>query len=574
MQMEMCFDSEMQPHWFPALLEELKAAEAATPKPTVQLTESEKQIAYYRNIAEYIQGMAEEQEEHIHFLVDELTKAKEENAKKDADIEQLKMTIAKQQREIFGASSEHGSRLGDQPEVTQPEPATLDDCAPSEMPIILDVPQRVAVERRKPSRKPFPSHFPRERVVVPSLSFCECCGGTHLKKLGEDITETLEVIPETYKVIQTVREKFSCRDCEKIGQPPAPFHAIPRGRVGPKLLAKILFDKYGQHQPLNRLADRFAQQGVHLSVSTLADLVGASRKALRPLFELIEAHTLAGERIHGDDTTVPVLAKGKTKTGRFWTYVRDDKPFNGPAPPSAVFYYSPDRKGEHPQAHLATYGGILQADAYGGYGQLYGDGRISEAGCWAHARRKFFELADMRIAKDLAHIQPMAAAAVRRIDVVMAVDREINGSTAHQRQSLRQKHSAQLVAGLATWMEEERKKLSRHSPTAKAMDYMLKRWPSFVRFLDDGRICMTNNAAERSVRGMAIGRKSWMFAGSDRGGERAADIYSLIVTAKMNGIDPQAWLADVLARIAGHPAKRLDELLPWNWKAVRESAAH
>lgn len=365
-----------------------------------------------------------------------------------------------------------------------------------------------------------------------------------------------------------MREKFSCRDCEAIGQPPAPFHAIPRGRIGPQLLAKILHEKYGQHQPLNRMSDRFAQQGLDLSTSTLADMVGASCNALKPLFELIEAHILAGERIHGDDTTVPVLAKGKTKTGRFWTYVRDDKPFYGPAPPAAVFYYSPDRKGEHPQAHLATYEGILQADAYSGYGQLYSEGRIIQAGCWAHARRKFFELKDIPVAKDLAYIQPIAASAVRRIDAMMAVDRSINGSTAENRQTLRQEHSARLVVGFGTWMNGERQKLSRHSPAAKAMDYMLKRWPSFIRFLDDGRICMTNNAAERAIRGIAIGRNSWMFAGSDRGGDRAAMIYSLIVTAKLNGVDPQAWLADVLARIAGHPAKRLDELLPWNWKAA------
>lgn len=552
-------------------MEQLKAAEVAMPKSAaVELSETEKKVAYYRNVAEYVQDLAEGLEADVYSLAGELDKAKQENARKDAVIDELRITVAKQRREIFGTSSEHGSRLQDEPALPleQLEQAIPDDNVSTEAPIILDLPERAAIERKKPSRKPFPAHLPRERVVVPSLSFCECCGGTHLKKLGEDITETLEVIPETYKVIQTVREKFSCRDSEAIGQPPAPFHAIPRGRIGPQLLAKILHEKYGQHQPLNRMSDRFAQQGVDLSTSTLADMVGASCNALKPLFELLEAHILAGERLHGDDTTVPVLAKGKTKTGRFWTYVRDDKPFHGPAPPAAVFYYSPDRKGEHPQAHLATYEGILQADAYSGYGHLYSEGRIIEAGCWAHARRKFFELKDIPVAKDLAYIQPIAASAVRRIDAMMAVDRSINGSTAENRQTLRQEHSAGLVVGFGTWMHGERQKLSRHSPAAKAMDYMLKRWPSFIRFLDDGRICMTNNAAERAIRGIALGRNSWMFAGSDRGADRAAMIYSLIVTAKLNGVDPQAWLADVLARIAGHTAKRLDELLPWNWKAA------
>ena len=566
----------MKPSWLDPVLRELEIAMAEEPRPiAVELSETEKKVAYYRNVLEYIQDLAESLEADVESLTDELDKAKQENARKDAVIDELRITIAKQRREIFGTSSEHGSRLQDEPELPleQLEQAIPDDTVSTEAPIVLDLPERANIDRKKPSRKPFPAHFPRERVVVPSLSFCACCGGTHLKKLGEDITETLEVIPETYKVIQTVREKFSCRDCEKIGQPPAQFHAIPRGRIGPQLLAKILNEKYGQHQPLSRMSERFAQQGVGLSTSTLADMVRASCIALRPLFELIEAHILAGERLHGDDTTVPVLAKGKNKTGRFWTYVRDDKPFHGPAPPAAVFYYSPDRKSEHPQAHLATYEGILQADAYSGYGQLYSEGRILEAGCWAHARRKFFELKDIPVAKDLAYIHPIAASAVRRIDAMMAVDRGINGSTAENRQTLRQEHSAPLVAGFGTWMHGERQKLSRHSPAAKAMDYMLKRWPSFERFLDDGRICMTNNAAERALRGIALGRKSWLFAGSDRGGDRAAMIYSLIVTAKLNSVDPQAWLADVLTRIAGHPVKRLDELLPWNWKAVGQTAA-
>jgi transposase len=430
-------------------------------------------------------------------------------------------------------------------------------------------------------RKPFPAHLPRERVVLPAPTACLCCGGTHLRKIGEDITETLEVIPRQWKVIQTVREKFSCRDCESIGQTPAPFHVIPRGWAGPSLLAMILFEKFGQHQPLNRQAERYAREGVELSLSTLADQVGACCTVLQPVFRSLEAHVLAAERLHGDDTTVPVLAKGKTDTGRLWVYLRDDRPFAGPSPPAAVFYYSRDRGGEHPQAHLAQYAGILQADAYGGYGKLYdperSPGPITEALCWSHARRKFYELADLTAAarrkaqgKSPAAISPLALEAVQRIDAVFDIEREITGRSAQARLAVRQELSLPLVSDLEAWMRAQRAKLSRHNPVAAAMDYMLKRWTAFTRFLDDGRICLTNNAAERALRGIALGRKAWLFAGSDRGGRRAAMIYSLITTCKMNDVDPQAWLADVLARIADHPAHRIDELLPWNWKARAE----
>jgi hypothetical protein len=343
----------------------------------------------------------------------------------------------------------------------------------------------------------------------------------------------------------------------------------------------ILFEKFGQHQPLNRQAERYAKEGVPISLSTLADQVGGCTVALTPLLKRIEAYVLSAERLHGDDTTVPVLAKGKTDTGRIWVYVRDDKPFGGPAPPAAVFYYSRDRAGEHPQAHLATYTGIFQADAYTGYGKLYEPGRspgpIFEAACWVHARRPFFIMADLAEnarrkaqGKKPPLISPLALEVVRRIDALFEIERTINGQSAEQRKAVRQELSAPLVADLEAWMREQRAKLSRGNDVAKAMDYMLKRWTVFTRFLDDGRICLSNNAAERGVRGIALGRKSWLFCGSDRGGERAAVIYSLIVTAKMNDVDPQAWLADVLARIAEHPVQRLDELLPWNWRKTND----
>jgi transposase len=500
----------------------------------------------------------------------------------------LKLEIAKLRHQIYGQRSERKTRLLDQLELELEEleaQASADELAAEQAapePIVVQ-----AFTRKKPSRKPFPEHLPRERVVIEGPGTCGCCGSDRLRKLGEDITETLEVIPRSWKVIQTVREKFTCRDCEKISQAPAPFHATPRGWAGPSLLAMILFEKYGQHQPLNRQSERYAREGVELSLSTLADQVGTCTHILRPLTDLIADHVLAGDRIHGDDTTVPVLAKGRTRTGRIWTYVRDDAPFGGGDPPAALFYYSRDRSGEHPEGHLTGYGGIFQADAFGGYNRLFAAGRepgpLLEAFCWSHGRRKFFQLADIRSAalKHAAHkaggkagpqaafISPLALEAVKRIDEIFDIEREINGLSAAKRLAARAERSAPLVAVLEAWMRQERAKLSRHAPVAKAMDYMLKRWKGFTRFLQDGRICLTNNAAERALRGLALGRKSWLFCGSDRGGDRAAAMTTLIVTAKMNDVDPQAWLADVLARIAEHPARRLDELLPWNWKKTQ-----
>src|SRR5664279_1846722 len=449
----------------------------------------------------------------------------------EAMVAHLKLLIAKMKHDRFGVSAERGRRLLDQLELQLEELTT--EAAESEAASAATKPDTTNVRpftRAKPVRAPLPAHLPRERVVLPSPTSCPCCGGK-LAKLGETITETLESIPRTYKVIQTVREKFSCRACETITQPPAPFHPIARGRAGPNLLAGVMHGKFCDHQPLNRQSESFAREGIDLSVSTLADWVGACTTALSPLVTLIRGHVFAAERIHGDDTTVPVLAKAKTITGRLCTYVRDDRPFGGPAEPAAIFFYSRDRGGEHPCRHLAGYAGILQADAYAGFNELYHEGRkpgpIAEAACWAHGRRKLFVLADVAKA-------PLAIEAVRRIDAIFAVERDINGLAAEQRRALRQVRVVPLVGALETWMRAERGKLSRHADVAKAMDYMLKRWAAFTRFLDDGRICLTNNAAERALRGIAIGRKSWLFCGSDRGGERAAAMNSLIATAKLN----------------------------------------
>jgi transposase len=480
-------------------------------------------------------------------------------------IERLKLTIRKLRHERFGQSAERGNLL-DQLEL---QLADLEaDAAQAEA--VAAAPETVSVAsfaRRRPARCPLPADLPRERIVYPLPSACPCCGGM-LRKIGEDITETLELVPRQWKVIQHVREKFSCRACETITQPPAPSHPIARGRAGPKLLAHVLFAKYGLHLPLNRQSTVYAREGIALEVSTLADWVGAAAATLMPLNEAIKAHVFAAERIHADDTTVPVLAKEKTRIGRLWTYVRDDRPFTGPDPPAAVFFYSGDRGGEHPERHLAGYAGLMQADAYAGFNRLYEEGRkpgpIIEAACWSHARRKFFDLARL-------HKAPIATEAVARIDALFAIERDINGLVPQQRIAIRNDRSRPLIVDLEHWLREQRARVSRNSDTGKAIDYSLKRWTALTRFLDDGRLCMSNNAAERELRAVAVGRKNWTFAGSDEGGRRAAAIYTLIATAKLNDVDPQAWLADVLARLPDHPARRIHDLLPWNWSAHARS---
>ena len=430
--------------------------------------------------------------------------------------------------------------------------------------------------RKRPARQPFPEHLPRERVVEPGPTACQCCGSSRLRKLGEDITETLEVIPRQWKVIQHVREKFTCRDCEKISQAPAPFHVIARGWAGPSLLAMILFEKFGQHQPLNRQAERYAREGVPLSLSTLADQVGACCAVLAPL--------LGGSRRTSSPpsgctaTTRPCRCSPRARptpgdagfmcatTGRsaaraaggdVLLLARSRRRTSHPAsrrlcrdPPGRCLWRLQQAVRGRPQAGADHRGGVLGAcpPAVLRPGRSRGECPAQGAGQTASV------------------ISPLALEAVRRIDALFDIERTINGQSAEQRRAVRQELSAPLVADLERWLRDERPKLSRGNDLAKAMDYLLKRWPAFTRFLDDGRICLSNNAAERALRGIALGRKSWLFAGSDRGGQRAAAMYSLIVTAKMNDVDPQAWLADVLARIAEHPARAIDELLPWNWQ--------
>src|ERR1700692_3647010 len=376
----------------------------------------------------------------------EVANARADLSSTEALIGRLKLEIEKLRRQLFGTRSERTARLLEQMELQLEEleaTATEDELAAEQAAARSQTIQ--SFQRKRPSRKPFPHHLPRERVVVAAPASCPCCGSDRLSKLGEDITETLEVVPRQWKVIQTVREKFSCRACETIAQPPAPFHVTPRGFAGPNLLAMILFEKFGQHQPLNRQSERYAREGIDLSVSTLADQVGACAMVLLPLHALIEAHVLAAQRLHGDDTTVPILAKGKTIKGHIWTYVRDDRPFGGHEPPAAIYYASRDRRHEHPGRHLQGFTGLLQADAYGGYNALYDPSRmpgaITPALCWAHARRQFFELADIatnaRRGKNAAAISPVALDALRRIDVLFEIERSINGLAAAERLRIR-----------------------------------------------------------------------------------------------------------------------------------------
>jgi transposase len=509
----------------------------------------------------------------------ELAIARAKASQDMALIAHQKLRIARLERQLYGQRSERSARLIEQSAFMFEElraEATEDELAAEAA--VARTTTVTGFTRQRPERNTFPEHLPRERVVMDPPTTCECCGGNRLRKLGEDVTRTLESRPRQWKVIETVREKFTCRDCEKISQAPAPFHVVPRGWAGPSLLAMIMFEKFGQHQPLNRQSERYALEGVPIALSTMADAVGSVCAALNPLWRLIEAHVMAAERLHADDTTVPVLAEGKTDIARCWIYLRDDEPFGGMGPPAAIFHYSRDRKGEHPQAHLARYTGILQADAYDGYGKLYLPGRtpgpIMEAACWVHARRPFFAMADIEenarrkaSGKREIPLSPIAIEIVRRIDALFEIERSINGKGPAERLAVRQNLSRPLVEGLEVYMRAQLDRLSRGHDLAKAINYILKRRAAFTLFLEDGRVCLSNNAAERGLRGIALGRKSWLFCGSDRGGQRAAMMYSLIVTAKMNHVDPQAWLADVLSRIAAHPMHRLDELLPWNWRS-------
>jgi transposase len=483
---------------------------------------------------------------------------------KTLHIEKLRATLALMKRARFGRSSEKIDQLelliGDLEEAAAEEHARATAARPAN-----DRPSSKAGAPRPRGRQPLPAHLPRERVVHAPACACPACGGTKLTRLGEDEREVLEYVPSHFKVVVHVRPRMSCRACETITQVPVPSLPIERGRPGPSLLAHVLVAKYCDHAPLYRQSAIYARAGVELERSTLADWVGQAAFLLEPLATAITRHVRAGVALHADDTPVPVLdpGRGKTKTGRLWVLVRDERPWGGPAPPAVSYLYSPDRKGEHARTLLAGCHGFLHADGYAGFNGLYepdasGKAPLVEVACWAHSRRKLF---DVHAATGSA----IAQEAIERIAALFQIEAEINGRDPEARRAVRQERVVPKLAELKGFFETALASVSRKSALAVAIRYSLSRWQALTRFAADGGLEMTNNAAERAIRPLALGRKNYLFAGSDSGGRRAAILYTLIQTATLNGLDPEAYLRDVLARIAEHPIKRIDDLLPWAW---------
>jgi len=484
-----------------------------------------------------------------------------------SEIENLKLLVLKLRRMQFGPRSE---KILEQIQQLELKLEELETQQASEPPLVVAIAE-AAAPKTKPVRQPLSETLPREvQVLTPKTEACPECGGK-LDPLGEDVSEKLEYVPAHFKVIRTVRPKLTCRCCRNIVQEPAPSSPIEKGLAGPGLLAHVLTAKYADHLPLYRQSEIYEREGLELDRSTLAGWVGGASRMLEPLVDALKDYVMATGKLHGDDIPVPVLApgNGKTKTGRLWVYVRDDRPAASPDAPAVWFAYSPDRKSERPLEHLKDFRGTLQADGYAGFNRLYGTGMVQEAGCWAHVRRKFVDLFE-------AHRSPVAEEAIQRIAQLYGIEKLIRGRPPEERQQIRQEKARPLLDSMQVWMKESLTKLSRKSDVSAAIHYALGRWGALMRYCSNGLLEIDNNAAERAVRGVALGRKNYLFAGSDSGGQRAAAIYSLIETAKLNRINPEAYLAHVLARIADHPINRIDALLPCNVdlaKATNSEAA-
>jgi len=472
---------------------------------------------------------------------------------RDLLIEQLKLQLAHLRRHRFGAKSEALDKIINQLELA------LEEAEGTAARPVSEAPAAEPKEKQQPTRKPLPDHLPREDVVLDPGTICKECGGA-LRHLGDDVAETLEYVPGRFKVIRTVRPKMTCRCCETIHQVPAPAMPIERGRPGPGLLAHVLVSKYADHLPLYRQSQIYAREDLHLDRSTLADWVARSAALLDPLADAIRSHVMAGAAIHADDTPVNVLAPGtgKTKTGRLWVYLRDERDWSGKAQPAAFYRFTPDRKGCWPRDHLKDFTGWLHADGYAGFTDLYRRGQVKEVACLAHIRRKFFDI-------HVAQGSGVAKEALERIAELYAIESSIRGDPPDRRRSVRQEHAAPLIDDLEAWLHSQLTQISGKSTLAGAIRYGLTRLKRLRPYLDDGQLSIDNNAAERGMRSIALGRKNYLFMGSDNGGRSAAIAYTLIETAKLNGVDPQAWLTDVLGRIADHKINRIDQLLPWRY---------
>lgn len=492
-------------------------------------------------------------------------------------IEKIKAQIARLKREKFGASSEKIERALEQLELAleEAEAARAEAIAAAPASPAQDEPAADEVKPERKKRRQLPPELPRRDVVHAPAGICKACGGDELRKVGETVTEVLSYVPARFEVIRHVRPACSCRKCETMVQAPMPELPIPRGMVDASFLAHMIVAKFCDHIPLYRQAEIDARAGVEIDRSQRAEWLGHMAWLLSPLVELVAAHVMASCVIYADDTPVDVLApgNGKTKTGRLWVYLRDERPHAGTTPPAVLYRYTPDRKGEHCRAELANFTGWLHADGYAGFARLYeiagmkasdaalvhGPPRMAEVGCWSHVRRGFFD-------EWSEHKSAIAKEALDRIGALFDIEPPIAGSPPDIRIAVRQRTAKPKIDELAIWLDDQLAKIPGKSDLAKAIRYARWRWHALTRYLDDGRLEISNNAAENKIRPAALGRKNWLFCGSDAGGIRAAAFYTLIGTARMNGIAPEAWLTDVIARVGAHPINRLAELLPWNWQ--------